>query len=221
MAKDKTAIKVMVVFFIYPKSRHRTSLLALLCTVRSRLAWGLFLTRRAANMENVLKKGCFWRSEEAKEVRRVRKLLRGQDQEEARVCKTKVFGWVAALGISLLMLAALFIAGCFISTPAHAKDYTDEEIVNAIYKAEGGSKAKKPYGILSVSCSSKEDCRRVCLRTVRNNRIRHKRDVKRNGEDYLSYLSRKYAPIGVGNDPQGLNRNWLKNVKYFLAKEVR
>ena len=56
---------------------------------------------------------------------------------------------------------------------SHAEEYyTDEEIVNAIYQIEGGSNAKYPYGIRSIPCKTKSECRRICTNTVKNNRQR-------------------------------------------------
>lgn len=47
---------------------------------------------------------------------------------------------------------------------------------------------------------------------------------KESFRDFIEYFARKYAPIGAENDPQGLNRFWEKNVRYyyelFRAKEV-
>lgn len=37
--------------------------------------------------------------------------------------------------------------------------------------------------------------------------------------DYIEFLASRYCPIGADNDPQGLNKNWVKNVKYFLTKK--
>lgn len=34
---------------------------------------------------------------------------------------------------------------------------------------------------------------------------------------YIEFLASRYCPIGADNDPQGLNKNWVKNVKYFLT----
>lgn len=91
-------------------------------------------------------------------------------------------------------------------------------IVDAIYIAEGGDRAAKPYGILSVPCGSKDECRKICENTVRNN---YKRWQKAgNPGTYLEFLASRYAPVGVSNDPKGLNRNWLKNVQTFVY-EVR
>ena len=92
-----------------------------------------------------------------------------------------------------------------------------EKIVDAIYLAEGGLPAKRPFGILSVPCRAYDECRRVCLNTVRNNYYRWI-DAGMNGP-YLEFLASRYAPIGVENDPTGLNKNWISNVRYFIAQE--
>lgn len=91
-----------------------------------------------------------------------------------------------------------------------------ERIVSAIYKAEGGAKAIKPYGILSVPCNSKEECKRICENTVKNNWKRYNQWGHKQHPTYLAFLASRYAPIGVSNDPTNLNKNWLKNVQYFL-----
>jgi len=95
--------------------------------------------------------------------------------------------------------------------------YTNEQIADAIYKAEGGSKAKKPYGILSIPCDGEESCRVICINTIRNNRKRYKDYGHKKYDTYLKFLASRYAPIGAENDPTNLNENWLKNVKYFLS----
>lgn len=87
-------------------------------------------------------------------------------------------------------------------------------IVDAIYHAEGGARAKKLFGVLSVPCEGYAGCRKVALNTVKNN---HKRWQKAGAKgDYLEFLAKRYAPIGAKNDPKNLNRNWLKNVRHFL-----
>lgn len=99
--------------------------------------------------------------------------------------------------------------------PAAQAEISVQKIVDAIYLAEGGEKAKKPYGILSVPCDSEASCRRIAENTVRNN-FRRWLDSGAEG-DYLEFLARRYAPVGVKNDPKGLNQNWLSNVRYFLG----
>lgn len=90
-------------------------------------------------------------------------------------------------------------------------------VVGAIYRAEGGPKARKPFGILSVPCAGYSECREVCYATVRNNYFRWI-DAGRPGE-YLEFLAKRYAPVGAENDPTGLNRNWLKNVRHFIEQD--
>ena len=53
--------------------------------------------------------------------------------------------------------------------------------------------------------------------TIKNNIKRFNEDSKGH-KDFLSYLANVYAPIGVSNDPNGLNANWEKNVRNFYAK---
>ena len=104
---------------------------------------------------------------------------------------------------ALLMMTILFPA------PARAEDFG--KIVDAIWVIEGGTRAKVPYGILSVKCSSKEECRRICFNTVRNN-FRRWEKAGRPGQ-YLDFLADRYCPSSV--DPVG-NRNWKSNIKRMV-----
>lgn len=117
------------------------------------------------------------------------------------------------VGICLIVVIIMFL---IFAATCRAEVYDSEEIANAIYRAEGGHRAVKPYGILTVKCSSEKECRRVCLNTIENNFTRWQLAGSRG--DFLEFLASRYAPIGACNDPHGLNRNWLNNVRYFLAK---
>lgn len=108
-----------------------------------------------------------------------------------------------------LLLILLSIARC---APAAEIDVT--KLADAIYKAEGGEKAKKPFGILSVPCDGYEDCRRICENTIRNNLRRFANYGHKTHPDFLSFLASRYAPVSA----HPLNKNWLKNVNYFLEK---
>ena len=116
--------------------------------------------------------------------------------------------------IARSMFITVVIALCM--STAHA--YTDEQLANAIFKAEGGYKARYLYGIVSVKYSNEAEARRICLNTIRNNRARFENQEK--FDDYLEFLASRYCPIGADNDPRGLNVNWLKNVRYFLNTGV-
>ncbi len=123
---------------------------------------------------------------------------------------------LANLVFLLLIILMLGIAKC-----APAEEYTNNQIVNAIYKAEGGDHAKYPYGIRSIECRSRIECSIVCLNTVKNNRQRYIKYGYKSYSDFIAFLASKYCPIGAGNDPKKLNQNWLKNVRYFLEKTTR
>lgn len=97
-----------------------------------------------------------------------------------------------------------------------------KRLVDAIYQIEGGAKTKFPYGIKSISIKGDTEqerlayARKICYRTVQN---QHDRWLKAGGHgEYLVSLANRYAPIGAENDPQGLNNNWLKNLRKVLAK---
>ena len=110
--------------------------------------------------------------------------------------------------IAELMLLAVLLVRPGIAAEA-PPDFN--AIVDRIYVIEGAERAKVPYGILSVKCSSREECRRVCMNTVRNNWRRWDK-AGRPGE-YLDFLADRYCPIK--SDPIG-NRNWKANMRRMV-----
>lgn len=95
-----------------------------------------------------------------------------------------------------------------------------ERLANAIYRAENSK--RYPYGIVSIplkgdtQAAREAYARRICLNTIRNNIARWERAGKTN--DFITFLGNRYAPVGVANDPNRLNSNWIKNVKQFYAR---
>ena len=88
-----------------------------------------------------------------------------------------------------------------------------EKLADAIYKAEGGAKTNHPYGILAKYKTTTP--RQACLNTIKH---KYKDWINQGAHgDFIEYLGSKYAPVGAANDPTGLNKNWVKNVKYFLS----
>lgn len=134
--------------------------------------------------------------------------------------KAMLYRAITLIGSILGCMIILLIAGC--NTMASAKElmagYTINQYVQAIYRAEGGDKAQYPYGIRSVNCETKEECKKICARTVKNNYVRFNDYGYREFQCFLDFLASRYAPIKSENDPKGLNKNWQKNVRYFLAK---
>lgn len=96
--------------------------------------------------------------------------------------------------------------------PARAElVYTNEQIARAIYYAEGGAKTSHPYGILTHYKTTTP--KQACLNTIAHAR----RDFQ--GGDFIAFLGSRYCPVGASNDPRGLNRNWIRLVKYFLREK--
>ena len=98
------------------------------------------------------------------------------------------------------------------------RNYSDEEIVKAIFISEGGAKARYKFGIRSVSYENYQDARAICKRTVHNARSRWIKAGKRG--DFLEALARQYCPMAATNDPRGLNKNWKRNVQFYLKRGV-
>ena len=97
-----------------------------------------------------------------------------------------------------------------------------EVLADAIYRAEGGRKASRPYGVMRDYCGwdtpyKVSQCRKGCIQTIEK---RHRLWLAdHEGLDFISYLGRSYAPTkGATNDPTGLNKNWVKNVKAIYAE---
>ena len=120
--------------------------------------------------------------------------------------------------VAIAVMAALATILLAISLPscAQAEVYDSSDICDAIYVIEGAEKTRHPYGILSVPCNGEADCRDVCLNTVENTFTSWQADGSQG--DFLEALARRYAPVNSDTD-NGTNQYWLKNVKYYLAKE--
>lgn len=136
-----------------------------------------------------------------------------------------VYKSIRERGLVTLILCLSILIGCtnrVESYPFEVKTYSVDEYVNAIYWAEGGDNTNFPYGIRSVKCEGEKECRRICRNTIKNNIKRWEISREVNQLSYLKFLANRYCPIGADNDPTRLNRNWLKNVRWFLdhPKEI-
>ncbi len=128
----------------------------------------------------------------------------------------KHYYWISTF-FNVLLLGALIVALAVGCDEAWAEVYDVEQIADAIYIIEGGTNAKKPYGILSVPCHSEAECRRIALTSIENQFTRWQ--IAGSKGDFLLSLQQRYAPTkNATNDPQGLNSNWLSNLRYHLNK---
>lgn len=98
--------------------------------------------------------------------------------------------------------------------PVDATGWTDIEIANSIFWSEGGRQAQYAYGIRSVKYSSWREAREICLRTIRNNKKRYLKYGYKTHKDFISFLASRYAPLSAHK----INRNWKKNVLFYLGK---
>jgi len=126
---------------------------------------------------------------------------------EKELNKINVIGYLAAVAVMAVIMSVIFVS-CS-AKPAHASEIVNvEKLATAIYYAENSK--SHPYGIMV-------HYKHTSARTACINTIRHAlRDWNGKG-DFLAFLASRYAPIGASNDPRGLNRNWVKNVRYFYG----
>lgn len=89
-----------------------------------------------------------------------------------------------------------------------------ERLCRAIYLAEGGDKASRPYGILKgLIAEEPGHASYYCKEII------HKRLGMWDGKgDFISYIQKSWAPIGASNDPLNLNVNWQRSTKYWYDK---
>ncbi len=117
-----------------------------------------------------------------------------------RLAEATIFTWCIALAAMLILVSSCGVV--------HASEIDIDRLANAIYKAEGGAKTRHPYGILAKYKHTTP--RQACINTIKSN-------LKRwNGKgSFIEALGKVYCPVGASNDPRGLNRNWVRNVKKF------
>jgi hypothetical protein len=100
----------------------------------------------------------------------------------------------------------------------------DYDLLFAIRKAENGKKGRE-FGILHPKCEEEMKKRPNetldiqagwAASTIKKNRERWEKE----GEpgDFITYLGNRYAPRKATNDPNNLNKNWIKNVSKWEQK---
>jgi len=109
----------------------------------------------------------------------------------------------------------MMVIGVGLMLSSIAYGFTTDQIADAIYKAEGSNKTNHPYGILQKYKHTTP--RQACINTIVHARKDFKGKYKSESE-FISLLGDRYCPVGAKNDPKGLNKNWKKNVNYFLNK---
>lgn len=90
-------------------------------------------------------------------------------------------------------------------------------VLLAIRKAEGGRKGLE-FGVLHPKArnTNLEVQAGWASATVAKNYQRWKNAGC--PDDFIIFLGNRYCPVGADNDPDGLNKYWITNVKYWYAK---
>ena len=139
------------------------------------------------------------------------------------VCTTNILLFVLAILTSLIVL--LLLSPKLLSSP-HLADHhhlcsnsqgeglNEERLCNAIFYSEGGYKTHYFYGIKSVSCATKMECKAVCIKTMRH----YKKDFARHGghgvKNFIKYASFRY--VGLRDRTR---EAWEKNVNFYCKKQ--
>ena len=116
---------------------------------------------------------------------------------------------------------------------AEANDCTRPELICilfAIRTAENGREGIE-FGVLHPRAVDQPNSLRVqagwCAATVSKN---HKRWIESTQNppnailkpysDFITFLGNRYCPIGVDNDPNGLNKHWIPNVTEITVRNI-
>lgn len=159
----------------------------------------------------------------AKQYKHIRKLLR--DDNSDPIYQDCINFWPWVILITVFLTVVLLAQGCSIASDGilglkkPIVEYSNIEYVNAIYMAEGGVNAKYLYGIRSIRYTSKEDAKKLCFNTVKNNEKRYKKYGYRKYSSFIQFLANRYCPTTGRNLTQSerkLNRYWMSNVTWFL-----
>jgi len=107
----------------------------------------------------------------------------------------------------------LLLSSCFLLHSTWAGHPNPQKLADAIYRAEGGTRAKVPYGVLSLKVRDAAHARQITLNSIHNN-WRRWETAGRPGE-FIDFMADRWCPVAA--DPSG-NRNWKRNVKAIYAK---
>lgn len=120
--------------------------------------------------------------------------------------------------LSILLLMGLFWGGF-----AYA-DIDSERLATAIYHAEGGLKASKPYGVLKSYCKKGDpdgQCRKGCIQTIEGFKERVKNNpIIHDDKSFITAFGRRYCPEGSDTD-NGTCQFWAGNVYSIYKKGTK
>lgn len=115
---------------------------------------------------------------------------------------------LARVGEFILSCMKVTCIVLMLNTVAYAEVINVDKLADAIYIAEGGANTSHPYGILKKYKVTTP--RQACINTINHGL----KNWDKRG-DFIEFLGSRYCPVGAKNDPTGLNKNWIRNVKYY------
>lgn len=104
------------------------------------------------------------------------------------------------------------------------KHNVDPDFIRTIRHVENGG-AGREFGVLSTSAPTYPDQLHVAVITVahrlelfpKNPLIRDHNGRIKYSPNWIAYFANIWAPGGVDNDPDNLNKNWYKNALEFYG----
>lgn len=87
-------------------------------------------------------------------------------------------------------------------------------LILALREAERG-RAGFEFGVVAVKGTDLQtQCEWACATVAKN----FERFRASGEKDFIAFLGKRYAPVGAENDPYGLNRFWVDNVRFFYHR---
>ena len=136
------------------------------------------------------------------------------------VCTTNILLFVLAILTSLIVL--LLLSPKLLKCPnLEDNHHLSLEVLNvpklceAIYRSEGGDRTNYPYGIKSVSCATKMECKAVCIKTIRHRWSLFKKHENNGIKNFIITLSRSYD----SGDSRVGQAIWIKIVTRIYYKQ--
>lgn len=150
-----------------------------------------------------------------------------------RVMKQNVIMGLCSLALATSVDTALCVPPSTNTTSKLLPTMTVSNLANTIFRAEGGSNTKYPYGIMLRGILTTDHARFVCILTVQHawkdfegDGIQHKANALKTvtgisgscstiSLPFIQFLGSRYCPPSV--DPVG-HRNWTNNVWRIINK---
>lgn len=116
--------------------------------------------------------------------------------------------------IKHLVLTSLLFVSAQAANPAPLPKAYVERFADAVYRIEGGEKARKPYGVLSIPVRDKAHARQITINSIQNNWKRWHKAGK--PDTFIVFFAKKWCPPSA--DPVG-HRHWVSNARKILNEK--